>query len=47
MHILMIEDNHTLATLFGVQLRQLGHTLVTAATKEAAISAFQSTSGRH
>jgi DNA-binding response OmpR family regulator len=42
MHILMIEDNHTLAALFGVQLRQLGHTLVTAATKEAAITTFQS-----
>ena len=42
MHILLVEDNSTLATLFGVQLRQLGgHTLTTAATKEAAIAAFQ------
>ncbi|NJN93190.1 MAG: response regulator [Anaerolineales bacterium] len=42
MHILFVEDNNTLATLFGVQLRQLGHTLTTAATKEAAITAFES-----
>jgi DNA-binding response OmpR family regulator len=42
MHILLIEDNSTLAALFGVQLRQLGgHTLTTAATKEAAIDAFK------
>lgn len=42
MHILFVEDNNTLATLFAVQLRQLGHTLTTAATKEAAITAFES-----
>ncbi|GAB4448483.1 MAG: hypothetical protein Fur0044_44160 [Anaerolineae bacterium] len=41
MHILLVEDNHTLAALFGVQLRQLKHTLTIAATKEAAITAFQ------
>lgn len=42
MNILLVEDNNTLATLFGVQLRQLGgHTLITAATKEAAIAAVQ------
>lgn len=41
MHILLVEDNNTLATLFGVQLRQLGgHTLTIAASKDAAISAF-------
>lgn len=44
MHILLIEDNHTLATLFGVQLRQLGHTLTMAGTKEAAMTAFSSES---
>ena len=42
MNILLVEDNNTLATLFGVQLRQLGgHTLATAATKEAAMAAVQ------
>lgn len=41
MHILLIEDNHTLATLFGVQLRQLGHTLTMVGTKEAATTAFK------
>jgi len=42
MHILLVEDNSTLTALFRVQLRQLGgHTLVTAATKDAAIAAFQ------
>ncbi|HXW01412.1 MAG TPA: response regulator [Anaerolineae bacterium] len=42
MRILLVEDNSTLAALFGVQLRQLGgHTLVTAASKDAAIAAFQ------
>jgi DNA-binding response OmpR family regulator len=42
MHILLIEDNSTLATLFRVQLQQLGgHTLVTATSKDTAIAAFQ------
>jgi CheY-like chemotaxis protein len=42
MNILLVEDNNTLATLFGVQVRQLGgHTLLTAATKEAAVAAVQ------
>ncbi len=43
MHILLIEDNSTLAALFRVQLRQLGdHILTIAASKDAAIAAFQS-----
>ena len=42
MHILLIEDNNTLASLFGVQLRQLGgHTLVISASKDEAMAAFQ------
>lgn len=42
MHILLVEDNSTLATLFGVQMKQLGgHTLKIAASKEAAIVAFR------
>lgn len=42
MHILLVEDNSTLATLFGVQLRQLGgHSLAVASGKDAAIAAFE------
>ena len=42
MRVLLVEDNSTLAALIGVQLRQLGgHTLVTAASKDTAIAAFQ------
>lgn len=42
MHILLVEDNGTLATLFGVQLRQLGdHTLTIANNKTAALVAFK------
>lgn len=41
MHVLLVEDNGILTTLFGVQLRQLGnHTLTTASTIPAAIAAF-------
>jgi CheY-like chemotaxis protein len=41
MHILLVEDNGILTTLFGVQLRQLGnHTLTTANTIPAALTAF-------
>jgi two-component system chemotaxis response regulator CheY len=42
MNILLVEDNGTLATLFGVQLRQLGdHTLTIANSKAAALAAFK------
>jgi DNA-binding response OmpR family regulator len=42
MHILLVEDNSTLATLFRVQLQQLGgHTLVIATSKDTAMAAFQ------
>jgi two-component system chemotaxis response regulator CheY len=41
MNILLVEDNGILATLFGVQLRQLGnHTLTIASNKAAAMTAF-------
>ncbi len=41
MHILLVEDSNTLATLFRVQLRQLGnHTLITAFDKATALAAF-------
>ena len=41
MHILLVEDNGILTTLFGVQLRQLGnHTLTTANTIPSAMAAF-------
>ncbi len=42
MHILLIEDSSTLATLFRVQLQQLGnHTLTTAFDRAGAIEAFK------
>jgi len=41
MHILLVEDSGTLAHLFEVQLRQLGHTLTSVETKADAIAAFQ------
>ncbi len=40
MHILLIEDSDTLAHLFQVQLRQLGHTLTTVETKADAMAVF-------
>lgn len=41
MHILLVEDNGILTTLFGVQLRQLGnHTLTTASGIATALAAF-------
>jgi DNA-binding response OmpR family regulator len=40
MHILLIEDSSTLANLFQVQLRQLGHQLATAETKAEALAKF-------
>ncbi|MBN1220416.1 MAG: response regulator [Anaerolineae bacterium] len=40
MHILLIEDSSTLAQLFRVQLRQLGHDLTAAETKAEAMAAF-------
>ena len=40
MHILLIEDSDTLAHLFQVQLRQLGHELTMAETKAEAMVAF-------
>ena len=41
MNILLIEDSNTLAQLFDVQLRQLGHKLTTAETKAEAMAAFE------
>ncbi|MBN1991227.1 MAG: response regulator [Anaerolineae bacterium] len=41
MHILLIEDSNTLAHLFQVQLRHLGHTLTMAETKAEALAAFE------
>jgi CheY-like chemotaxis protein len=42
MHILLVEDSSTLATLFRVQLQQLGnHTLTTAFDRVSAIEAFK------
>jgi two-component system chemotaxis response regulator CheY len=42
MNILLIEDSDTLATLFRVQLRQLGaHTLAATSTKSQALTFFQ------
>lgn len=42
MHILLIEDSSTLATLFRVQLQQLGdHTLTTVFDRAGAIEAFK------
>ena len=42
MRILLVEDNSTLATLFRVQLQQLGgHTLKIATSKETAMTAFK------
>jgi len=40
MHILLIEDSGTLAHLFQVQLRQLGHTLTSVETKSDAMAVF-------
>jgi CheY-like chemotaxis protein len=40
MHILLIEDSGTLASLFEVQVRRLGHQIVSAGTKVAALAAF-------
>lgn len=41
MNILLIEDSGTLAKLFEVQVRQLGHQLVSAQTKATALAAFE------
>lgn len=42
MNILLVEDSDTLATLFRVQLRQLGsHTLTVASSKAQAMAAFE------
>jgi CheY-like chemotaxis protein len=41
MHILLIEDSSTLAQLFRVQLRQLGHDVSMVETKAEAITAFE------
>ena len=42
MHLLLIEDNHTLANLFRAQLRRLkSHSITVASNKEEALSAFQ------
>ncbi len=43
MHILLIEDDGNLSTLFGAQLRRLGkaHTLTAAATKMQALQALK------
>jgi two-component system chemotaxis response regulator CheY len=42
MHILLVEDSDTLATLFRVQLRQLGpHSLTVASTKTQALAALK------
>jgi DNA-binding response OmpR family regulator len=40
MHVLLVEDSSTLANLFQVQLRQFGHELTAAETKEEALTAF-------
>ncbi len=41
MNILLIEDSGTLAKLFQVQVRQLGHQLVSTPTKATALAAFE------
>ena len=41
MNILLIEDSGTLANLFQVQVRQLGHQLVSTGTKATALAAFE------
>jgi two-component system chemotaxis response regulator CheY len=41
MNILLIEDSSTLAQLFGVQLQQLGHSLIVAETKAEALAYFE------
>ena len=41
MHILMVEDSGTLASLFEAQARRLGHQVVSAGTKVAALAAFE------
>ncbi|MFC1975453.1 response regulator [Chloroflexota bacterium] len=41
MHILLIEDSNTLAHLFEVQLRQLGHKLTMVETKAEAMATFE------
>jgi DNA-binding response OmpR family regulator len=43
MQVLLVEDSSTLANLFRVQLRQLGHDLTIAATKKEAMAAFEDT----
>ncbi len=41
MNILLIEDSNTLAHLFQVQLRQLGHELTMTETKAETLKAFE------
>ena len=41
MHILLVEDSTTLAQLFRVQLRQLGHDVALVETKAEAMTAFK------
>lgn len=41
MHILLVEDNATLAHLFQVQLRRLGHDVTIAGTKAQAMTTFK------
>ena len=41
MHILLVEDNATLAHLFKVQLSRLGHDLTITGTKAQAMTAFK------
>ena len=44
MHILLIEDSGTLASLFEVQAYRLGHQAVSAETKAEALEAFEENS---
>jgi DNA-binding response OmpR family regulator len=41
MHVLLVEDSNTLAQLFQVQVRQMGHDLTVAETKAEAMAAFE------
>jgi CheY-like chemotaxis protein len=41
MHVLLVEDNATLAHLFRVQLSRLGHTVTITSTKAEAMAAFK------
>jgi DNA-binding response OmpR family regulator len=41
MHILLVEDNATLAHLFEVQLNRLGHEMIFAPTEAQAMAAFK------